>query len=220
MKKIILVIIAMILPSFSLELFVGPAGGIGIGLSRWGMDIIAHDGTYQSDHLSSREPNFNLGLGVDLWLTKKLGIQTGFHYSTNNYNYTYNYTDNSHAFEWKWNYRNVVIPMICIFGIPVKRNKLVLGTGIAICKQMSGQEGGIMWGINMPTEDIPDNLLETSIAPGILIGMEFAAERIIICPSITYQYGLDGISKEFASEITSHYFNLNLSIFYSFSPIK
>lgn len=213
MKKLLISITAMTLPLLALEFNFGITGSAGFGVSRWEMDIYSN-GTFLADHLQSNEPVFNLGAMTNVMFTENIGIRTGLQYGWYNYNYTYDYTTSSHSIEWKWSYKNLILPTELVFGIPIGKHKIIMGAGLIVCKQLEGKMSGIAGGIDPPVEEIPKNYLETTIAPQFFIGIEFSKERFILSPTISYSYGLDGLGKEFATEISTHYVMINLAVLY------
>lgn len=213
-KKILISVFLIIFPMFAVEIGLGIVGNAGLGFSRWKMDIIDASGTFLTDHLQSNEPVFNVGPSANMWFTDNLGIRASVQYGFYNYNFTYDYTSSSHTIEWKWNYKNLIIPIMLTFGIPTGRNRIVIGAGFSICRQMSGQTSGIMWGQDLPVDNLLEDVLETTVAPEFLIGAEFSNNQIKICTSINYLYGLDGVGEQLATEITNHLFAVNLGVFY------
>jgi hypothetical protein len=212
--KLSISVIMLVLPLFALEFGIGIVGDAGLGFSRWEMDIYDTNGTFLTDHLQSNEPVFNLGVITNVMFTKNIGIRASLQYAWYNYNYTYNYSTNSDALIWKWHYKNLIFPTDLVFSIPAGKHKIIMGTGLIVCKQLKGEMSGITGGINLPVEEIPEDYLETTIAPQFFMGIEFLKEHIILSPTISYSYGLDGVGKEFATEISSHYVIMNLAVLY------
>lgn len=208
MNRILTGMFITMLPLFSMEFNIGIVGHAGYGMSRWKMDIYDANGTFLADHLQSNEPVFNLGAMTNVMFTENIGISAGLQYGW----YNYNYSTNSDALEWKWSYENLILPTGLVFGIPTGKHKIIMGAGLIVCKQLEGKMSGIAGGIDPPVEEIPKNYLETTIAPQLFIGVEFLKERFILSPTISYSYGLDGLGKEFATEISTHYVMINLAV--------
>jgi len=162
--------------------------------------IVFHGGFASSSwgSLTSTEPAYGLGLGLNVWFTDRIGIHTGIQYAW--YYYEYEHTTN------EWSCGNLLLPIDLFYGIPVGNNKVVFGTGFAICKTLNAK-GAV--GFITPIA-IPDSTLETNIGPEFMLGMEMNFQSICILPSIKYAYGLDGPSNKYwdRGEETSHHYIL------------
>jgi hypothetical protein len=149
-----------------------------------------------------------------VWLTESFGVHTGLHYGW--YNYDYTYTTASDTLESGWSFRNLLLPVDLMYGFSLGNNRLVIGGGLSICRQLSGTltELGNSY-------EIPDSLLETTIGPQVLVGFEIPTGRLTLCPSLKYVYGMDGLSARQLpllpadQKISKHYILLCLGIFYS-----
>ena len=203
MRYVMTCIIVLSLPAFAVDCNVGAEGMIGIGLSHWsgGGDI------WFTSTLYSQEPVYQAGLGVRLWLTEMIGVHAGLEYSA--YNYEYKILSYEPVPFPKYNYNSLLVPVDIIYGISVGQNRMAIGVGFCICKQLSGT----MYG----TDAIPDSLLETTVGPELFLGYEIYSERIGIFPSFRYIYGINGLSErmiEAGDEVSNHYFLLGLGLFY------
>lgn len=173
------------LPVFAAEYCVGIISHTGLAPSRWGS-------------LTSNEPAYQLGLGINIWLTKKVGIHTALQYAWYHYDYD--------SITLEWSCGNLLLPVDVMYGIPIGNNKIVIGAGLAICKRLDVR-GSV--GFITPI-DIPDGLLETNIGPELMVGMELNVQSICLLPSIRYAYALDGPSNTYwdRGEETSHHYIL------------
>jgi hypothetical protein len=161
----------------------------------------------QQSTFNSNKPFFQLGLGITAWIVKDFGIQTGLQYGW--YNYDYDHI----PYGGEWDCRNLIIPVDLVYGIRIGSNKIVIGGGFAVCKQLAatGKVGFIT-----PVK-LPDELLETTFGPGLLLGIEFHVGRMVLFPSFKYTYGLDGVSDEFPTidgDVSNHYLLMGLGILY------
>ncbi|UCG29907.1 MAG: outer membrane beta-barrel protein [candidate division WOR-3 bacterium] len=207
MKYIALVILMFSLPCFAVEYNVGLAGAVGLGISRWEGEFYNFEGVYVTDHLDSKELVYHAGLDLSVWITEAFGIETGVQYGMYNYNYSYESTTDT--VESEWNYDNLLIPIHLMYGIPVAGNRLVIGAGVYICKELSGSAPGF---------DIPDTLLMTNVGPAALLGYEIHTGNLCIFPSFRYVNGINGLSDQFASSPNisyKHYFMLGVGLLYN-----
>jgi len=211
MKYIAVVILIFSLPCFAVEYNVGIDGAVGIGISRWQVDVINSVGEYITDHLDSKEPIYQAGLAISVWLTETFGIQTGLQYGWYNYNYSYESAVSTLVSEWKYN--NLLVPIHLTYGIPVAGNRLVIGAGFSICRQLSGMPLG-------PElyASVPDSLLGTTVGPVALVGYEIHTRNMWVFPSFRYVYGIDGLSDRLVESGTiryKHYLMLGVGLFYN-----
>ncbi len=185
MKKITTALLMVFLPVFAAEYCVGIISHTGLAPSRWGS-------------LTSNEPAYGLGLGLNIWLTSRIGVHTGLQYTW--YYYEYEHTTN------EWSCGNLLLPIDLLYGIRTGNNKIILGAGLAICKTLNAT-GAV--GFITPIS-VPDSLLETNIGPEFMLGMEINFQSICLLPSLKYAYGLDGPSNRYwdREEKTSHHYIL------------
>jgi hypothetical protein len=206
MKYAALVILLLSLPCFAVEYNVGLAGAVGLGISRWEGEFYNFEGEYIGDHLDSKELLYQAGLELNVWFTQTFGMQTGLQYGWYNYNYTYESAPDTAGSEW--NYDNLLVPIHLMYGIPVAGNRLVIGAGVCICKELSGSGPGF---------DIPDTLLETNVGPAAFLGYEIQAGNLCIFPSFRYINGIDGMSDQLAAPGNisyKHYLMLEVGLLY------
>jgi hypothetical protein len=206
MKYAALVILLLSLPCFAVEYNVGLAGAVGLGISRWEGEFYNFEGEYIGDHLDSKELLYQAGLELNVWFTQTFGMQTGLQYGWYNYNYTYESAPDTAGSEW--NYDNLLVPIHLMYGIPVAGNRLVIGAGVCICKELSG---------SVPGFDIPDSLLETNVGPAAFLGYEIQAGNLCIFPSFRYINGIDGMSDQLAAPGNisyKHYLMLEVGLLY------
>lgn len=186
----------------------GIDGAVGVGISRWELEVYTLEGVYLTDHLDSKEPIYEIGLSFKMWLTEKFGIQTGLQYGWYNYDYTYESAASTLVSEWKCT--NLLVPIHLMYGIPVTGNRLVIGAGISICRQLSSKYGGPEYHVS-----IPDSLLETTVGPLALVGYEIHTGNMCIFPSFRYVYGIDGVSDQVMGSINyKHYLLMRLGLLY------
>jgi hypothetical protein len=207
MKYAALVILLLSLPCFAVEYNVGLAGAVGLGISRWEGEFYNFEGEYIGDHLDSKELLYQAGLELNVWFTQTFGMQTGLQYGWYNYNYTYESAPDTAGSEW--NYDNLLVPIHLMYGIPVAGNRLVIGAGVCICKELSGST--LLF-------DIPDTLLETNVGPAALLGYEIRAGNLCVFPSFSYVYGIGGLSDQLlytTESMSNHYFMLSLGVLYN-----
>jgi hypothetical protein len=206
MKYLALVTLIFSLPCLAVEYNVGLDGAAGIGLSRWEGEFYSFEGVYLTDHLDSKEPVYQGGLAFSVWFTETFGMQTGLQYGW--YNYSYSYESAADTSESEWNYNNLLVPIHLMYGIPVAGNRLVIGAGVCICKELSGSAPGF---------DIPDTLLETNVGPAALLGYEIQAGNLCVFPSFRYVNGIDGMSERMADPGNisyKHYLLLGVGLLY------
>lgn len=184
-KPIILAVLLVSLPVFAVEYCPGIICHGGFAPSSWGS-------------LTSTEPAYQLGLGINVWFTDRVGIQTGIQYGW--YYYEYEHTTN------EWSCGNLLLPIDLLYGIPFGNNKIILGAGLAICRTLNAT-GAV--GFITPIS-VPDSILETKIGPEFMVGMAIDFQSICVIPSINYAYGLDGPSNKYwdREEDTSHHYIL------------
>ncbi|UCD06664.1 MAG: hypothetical protein JSV98_05390 [candidate division WOR-3 bacterium] len=183
-KRISLAVFLISLPAFAVEYCPGIICHGGLAPSSWGT-------------LTSTEPAYQLGLGLNIWLTDRVGIHTGFQYAW----YYYDYEPNL-----KWSCGSLLLPIDLLYGIRTGKSKILLGAGLAICKTLNAK-GSV--GFITPIS-IPDSILETNIGPEFMVGMEMNFQSICLLPSLRYAYGLDGPSNTYwdREEETSHHYIL------------
>lgn len=199
MKNIVIIVTIISLPVSAIEFNAGFTGHVGLAHSQLST---SQGGTFKSD-----EPVFQLGLGLTFWMTDNLGIQTGVQYGWYNYDYAHI------EYGGEWDCRNLIIPVDLAYGFPIGSNKIVIGGGIAVCKQLAAT-GTV--GFITPVE-IADSLLKTTIGPELLLGFELHLSRVVLFPSFKYAYGLDGVNNEFPTidgYVPKHYFLPGFGIFY------
>ncbi len=215
--KVLVCVLCVVLPIFAMEFGFGVAGNVGIGVSKWEHDIRSPEGQLLADHLSSRKPTFGLGPTFNFWFNKNFGLNIGVQYSWYDYNYTYDYATTAEAIEWKWSYRNLILPANLKIGIPFGGNRVFIGCGFLVFKQLNGEMGGFMWGDSLETEDVPNDYLETNILPRFLIGSEFYTGNVGYQTCINYHYGLDGVDERFeGSPNTTHHMTVSIGVLYYF----
>lgn len=199
MKNIVIGVLVMSLPVCAIEFNAGIISHTGLAHS---VLSLSQDSTFNSDKLV-----FQLGLGLTVWITTDFGIQTGLQYGWYNYDYAHI------PYGGEWDCRNLIIPVDLMYGMRMGSNKIIIGGGFAVCKQLAAT-GTV--GTFCPAE-IPDSLLETTVSPELLLGIELHAGRMVLFPSFKYAYGLDGVSDEFPTiggDVTNHYILLGLGILY------
>jgi len=184
-KRILLALFLFILPVFAVEYCAGIISHGGMVPSRWGS-------------LTSSEPAYQLGLGLNIWFTNKIGVHTGLQYAWYYYEYE--------PVTLEWSCGNLLLPVDLIYGIPIGKNKIVLGAGFAICKTLNAT-GAV--GFITPIS-VPDSILETNIGPELMVGMEINFQSICLFPSIRYAHALNGPSNKYwdREEETSHHYIL------------
>lgn len=214
MVKIILGFLLFYLTLSAMEFEIGIGANLGMGFSKYDINVIDPEGNLLADHLASREPNFGMESTIQFWFTKTWGIQTGLQYGWYNYNYTYDYRTGAEAIVYKWNYKSLIFPIELILGFPIGKNRFVIGSGLIVSKQLKGERSGKVWGMNLETEELADDLLKTSVHPKILIGAELLSGNIRLQPSVSYIYGLDGVDKQFDSGCSTHHILAGISILY------
>lgn len=208
MRCLTVCVIVFSIPAFAVEYDVGVAGIAGFAVSRWTGDVYNFQGEFLTDHLDSQTPVYQAGLTLSIWLTERIGVRTGAEYGW--YNYKYTFTAPTETVESEWKYRDLFVPIDLMYGIPLGRDRFIIGVGLSVCLQLSGTMPG--------SDDIPDSLLETTVGPQISLGYEIHAGRVRVFPSFRYIYGIDGISDRILStgeDISKHYFLLGLGLYYS-----
>lgn len=214
MSRSLITLLISIIPLFSIRYDIGITGSTGYGISRWNVDVYDSSGTYITDHLQSSEPVFSAGIMNNVLLTPTVGIRAGLHYAWYAYRYTYHVQGDPYDMELTWQYRNMLIPVGLVFGVPAGPNRFIAGYGLVICKQLQGKAVFYEGNDVLYVEDIPPDDLETSVAPQFLIGMELAKGHLTVSPAIGYVYNLNGIDEDFAFNTTTHYILLTVSVFY------
>jgi len=213
--KVLVCILCIVLPVFAMELGFGFAGNIGIGFSKWEIDVRDPQAQLLADHLSSSELTFGLGPTFSFWFNKNFGLNMGVQYSWYDYNYTYDYATTAEAIEWKWSYNNLIFPVNLKIGLPLGKNRAFIGAGFLIFKQLNGKMSGLFWGDDWETENVPDEYLETNILPRFLIGAEFYTGDVGYQTCINYHYGLDGVDERFeGSPNTTHHVIVSFGVLY------
>jgi len=206
MKYAALVIFIFSLPCFAVEYNVGFAGAVGLGISRWEGEFYNFEGVYLTDHLDSKEMTYQAGVAFNVWFTETFGMQAGLQYGW--YNYDYIYESAMGTLGSECNYDNILVPIHLMYGIPVAGNRLVVGAGVCICKELSGST--LLF-------DIPDTLLETNVGPAAFLGYEIQTGNLCIFPSFRYVNGIDGMSGQLAAPGNisyKHYFMLEVGLLY------
>ncbi|UCD05278.1 MAG: outer membrane beta-barrel protein [candidate division WOR-3 bacterium] len=211
MKYAALVILIFSLPCFAVEYNVGLAGAVGLGISRWEGEFYNFEGVYIGDRLDSEEPIYQAGLALSAWITETLGMQSGLQYGW--YNFQYSHTSATTSVDYAgWKVNNLLIPVHLMYGIPLGKNRMVIGAGISICRQLSATSSGPEHYV-----EVPDSLLETTVGPQVSIGYEMRAGGVSIFPSFSYVYGIGGLSDQLVystGSISNHYFMLCLGLLY------
>jgi len=215
MVKIVLVFSLCYLSLSAVEIGIGIGADLGIGFSKYNIKIIGSEGNLLADHLDSKEPSYSAMINIQAWFTETVGIRTGIQYGWFNYKYTYDYRVQEEAIVYRYAYKNLLIPCELIFGFPIGRNRFIIGPGLVVSKQLEGKMSNIIWGRELATEDLSDNLLKTGIHPKILIGVEFLSGNIRLQPSVSYIYGLDGVDKRFDSDCSTHHVVAGIGILYA-----
>jgi len=211
MKCLAVCVFLFSLPAFAVEYNIGVVGNTGFGMSRWSGEFRNFANVIITDHLDSRQPVYQVGLGLSIWLTERIGVHTGLQYGW--YNYKYTYSSASGTIESEWKYTNVLLPVDLMYGIQVGRNRLAIGAGFSVCRQLRGTMPGLEFHV-----DIPDSFLETTIGPEVLLGYEIQSGCVRVFPSFRYIYSIDGLSDRLlpvGDNISKHYFLLDLGLFYS-----
>ena len=206
MKYVALVIIILSLPCYAIEYNVGLTAGVGLGISRWEGEFYNFEGVYLTDHLDSKEMIYQAGVAFNVWFTETFGMHSGLQYGWYNYDYIYESAVGTLGSES--NYDNLLVPIHIMYGIPVAGNRLVIGAGVCICKELSGST--LLF-------SIPDSLLTTNVGPAAFLGYEIQAGNLCIFPSFKYVNGIDGMSDQLANPGTisyKHYFMLEVGLLY------
>ena len=189
-KRILFAALLVLLPVFASEYCAGILSQAGVAQSSWGS-------------LTSVEPAYGLGLGLNIWVTNRVGIHTGLQYAWYYYEYE--------TVTQEWSCGNLILPIDLLYGIPIGKNKIVFGAGFAICKALNAK-GAV--GVITPIS-VPDSLLETNIGPELMLGMEINFQSICLLPLLKYAYALDGPSSKYwdrEEDTSHHYILLNLAM--------
>ncbi len=212
MKYAALAILISSLPCYAIEYNVGFAGAVGLAVSRWEGEFYNFEGVYVGDRLDSEEPVYQAGLELNAWFTERFGAQTGVHYGW--YNFQYTHTSATASVDYAgWEVNNLLIPFQLMYGVPLGKNRMVIGAGVFICRQLDVTSFGPELYVA-----VPDSLLETTVGPQILIGYEMKTGGVSVFPSFRYVYGIGGLSNQllYTSEsISNHYFMLCLGVLYN-----
>ena len=210
--KTLVIIMCLVLPAQAMEFGFGGAGNVGMGFSRWEIDVVDPLANHVTDHLSSREPVFGSGPMVNFWFNDNFGLNIGFQYSWFNYNYTYDYATSSEAYEWRESFQNLILPSNLIIAIPFGKNRAFIGGGILVFKQLNGKLSITAWGDDMVVQNISNENLETGVLPRVLIGAEFCSGNISYQTTFDYYHGLDGLFT--GPGISTHHLSLTVAVLY------
>jgi hypothetical protein len=212
MKYSAVCIVVLLCPllCLALEYNVGVTVNAGLGLSRWSGDFYNGQGIWITNHLDSKEPVYQGGLGLKVWFTDALGAHAGLQYGRYDYYYTCNAPPEITGARYE--YGNLLMPLEFMYGFLLGGKRLTIGGGVMVCRQLNGKiPGPVLF------SSIPDSLLTTTVGPQISLGYEIKSGRLRIFPSLRYVYGIDGLNENLLSATESmakHYVLFGVGVFY------
>jgi hypothetical protein len=211
--RILALIACAVLPARATELGIGAVGNIGMGFSRYEIDIRDPQANIVSDHLSSREPSFGLGPMVNVWFNDNFGLSMCLQYNWYNYNYTYDYSMNEDAIEERWSIQSLILPADLKIAISYGRNRAFIGGGVILAKQLAGKAGAIIWGNEHEDWNMESEELKTEFLLRAVIGSEFFySGNIGYQTSIEYYHGMDVLFIE--PDVSTHHLSLNFAVLF------
>jgi hypothetical protein len=212
--RILVFLVCTALPAQAMEFGFGAVGNIGMGFSRYDADIRDPQANIVSDHLSSRGPCFGLGPVVNFWFNDNLGLSMALQYEWYNYSYTYDYSSNESAIERRWSIQSLLLPADLRAAIPYgEKNRVFIGGGVMVGKQLSGKAGGMIWGSELEDWDLESKELKTEFLLRAVLGAEFFYSGNIGCQtSIEYYRGMDGSFVE--PDASTHHLSIDFALLY------